>query len=82
MSATRSCRSGSAERGFGRLKQRRGIATCYDKHAIIYLGGVTLAAIVLNHRSRIWQTRPRLAYAAQGAEVARAFSLDTLRRSR
>ena len=25
----------------------------YDKYALIYLGGVTFAATVLNHRSRI-----------------------------
>lgn len=38
----------TVERGFTRLKQRRGIATRYDKHAHIYL-----AAILLNHRTRI-----------------------------
>ncbi len=32
------------ERGFGRLKQWRGIATRYDKYALVYLGGVLLAA--------------------------------------
>lgn len=37
------------ERGFGRLKQWRGIATRYDKYATTYLGGLTLAA-VLQHR--------------------------------
>ena len=37
------------ERGFGRLKQWRGIATRYDKYALTYLGGVLLAA-TLQHR--------------------------------
>jgi putative transposase len=41
------------ERGFGRIKQWRGIATRYDKYAITYLGGVLLAAAVLNHRTQI-----------------------------
>lgn len=43
----------TAERGIGRLKQWRGIATRYDKYALTYLGGVTLATIVYNHRLRI-----------------------------
>lgn len=34
------------ERGFGKLKQWRGIATRYDKYATTYLGGVTLATIL------------------------------------
>lgn len=34
------------ERGFGRLKQWRGIATRYDKYALIFLGGTLLAAIL------------------------------------
>jgi transposase len=34
----------TAEHGFARLKQRRVIATRYDKRAVIYLGVVTLAA--------------------------------------
>jgi putative transposase len=42
----------TAERGFGRLKQWRGIATRYDKYALTYQGGITLAAIVYNHRAR------------------------------
>jgi putative transposase len=42
----------TAERGFGRLKQWRGVATRYDKYALTYHGGVTLAAIVYNHRAR------------------------------
>lgn len=36
----------TVERGFGRLKQWRGIATRYDKYALVYLGGVLLAAIL------------------------------------
>lgn len=40
----------TVERGFAHLKQWRGIATRYDKYAATYLGGVTLAATVLNHR--------------------------------
>ena len=42
----------TVERGFSRLKQWRGIATRYDKYALAYLGGVTLAAIVIQHRVR------------------------------
>jgi putative transposase len=42
----------TVERGFSRLKQWRGIATRYDKYALAYLGGVTLAAIVIHHRVR------------------------------
>jgi putative transposase len=37
----------TVERGFGRLKQWRGIATRYDKHARSYLGGVLLAASII-----------------------------------
>jgi len=33
----------SVERGFGRFKQWRGIATRYDKYARTYAGGVLLA---------------------------------------
>lgn len=36
------------ERGFGRLKQWRGIASRFDKHARTFTGGVFLAAIFLN----------------------------------
>jgi transposase len=43
----------TAERGFNRLKQWRGIATRYDKYAITYLGGLTLAAAILNYRTRV-----------------------------
>jgi transposase len=35
------------ERAFGRLKQWRGIATRYDKHARNYRAGIVLGAIVL-----------------------------------
>lgn len=35
------------ERGFNRLKQWRGIATRYDKHALTYRGGVVLGSITL-----------------------------------
>lgn len=42
----------TVERSFNRLKQWRGIATRYDKYALTYLGGVTLAAIVIYHRVR------------------------------
>ena len=35
------------ERGFNRLKNWRGLATRYDKHALIYRGGMVLASIVL-----------------------------------
>ena len=34
------------ERGFGQLKQWRGLASRYDKHARNYLGGLHLAAIL------------------------------------
>ena len=40
------------ERGFGRLKQWRGIATRYDQYATTFLGGVLLAALVIHHRVR------------------------------
>jgi transposase len=46
------CNRNTVERGFNRLKQWRGIATRYDKYALTYLGGVTLAAIVIHHRVR------------------------------
>ena len=36
----------TVERGFGRLKQWRGVATRYDKYALTFLGGVLLAAIL------------------------------------
>lgn len=46
----------TVERGFNRLKHWRGIATRYDKYALTYLGGVTLAAIVIHHRTRLPDT--------------------------
>lgn len=35
------------ERAFNQLKNWRGLATRYDKHALIYRGGMVLASIVL-----------------------------------
>ena len=43
----------TVERGFNRIKHWRGVATRYDKYALTYLGGVTLAAIVTHHRTHI-----------------------------
>lgn len=40
----------TVERGFGRFKQWRGIATRYDKYARTYFGGVLLAATVMLSR--------------------------------
>lgn len=40
------------ERCFNRLKHWRAIATRYDKYALSYLGGVTLAAIITFYRVR------------------------------
>jgi putative transposase len=40
----------TVERCFNRLKHWRAIATRYDKYALTYLGGVTLAAIITYHR--------------------------------
>ncbi len=34
------------ERAFNALKQWRGLATRYDKHALTYRGGVVLAAVL------------------------------------
>ena len=42
----------SIERGFNRLKHWRGIATRYDKYALTFLGGLTLAAAITYHRVR------------------------------
>lgn len=42
----------TVERGFGRLKQWRGIATRYDKYATTYLGGVLLICAITHHRIR------------------------------
>ena len=44
------------ERAFNAVKQWRGLATRYDKHAVIYRGAVILAAITW---LRTWDTRPR-----------------------
>jgi putative transposase len=46
----------TVERGFNRLKHWRGVATRYDKYAITYLGGVTLAAIVIHHQTHLSDT--------------------------
>jgi putative transposase len=35
------------ERAFNKLKNWRGLATRYDKHAVVYRGGMVLASIVL-----------------------------------
>lgn len=40
----------TVERGFNRLKQRRGIATRYDKYALTYLGCVLLACVIIHAR--------------------------------
>lgn len=53
------CNRTTVERGVSRLKQWRGIATRNDKYALTYLGGVTLAAIVIYYRVRNEQTRSR-----------------------
>ena len=42
----------TVERSFNRLKHWRGIATHYDKYALTYLSGLTLAALVTHHRVR------------------------------
>lgn len=42
----------TVERGFGRLKQWRAIATRYDKYATTYLGGVLLACTLIHYRAR------------------------------
>jgi len=39
------------ERAFNTVKQWRGLATCYDKHAVIYRGAVILAAIITWRRT-------------------------------
>ncbi len=46
----------TAERGFNRLKNWRGVATRYDKYALTYLGGVILAAAILTHRIQLTDT--------------------------
>ncbi len=35
------------ERGFNRIKNWRGLAARYDRHVLIYSGGVVLASILL-----------------------------------
>ena len=35
------------ERAFNKFKNWRGLATRYDKHALIYRGGMVLASIIL-----------------------------------
>ncbi|BBX56158.1 hypothetical protein MSHO_15030 [Mycobacterium shottsii] len=42
----------TVERSFNRLKHWRAVATRYDKYALTYLGGATLAAIITYHRVR------------------------------
>lgn len=39
------------ERSFSRAKQWRALATRYDKYAVTYLGGFTLAMAILTHRA-------------------------------
>lgn len=46
----------TVERSFNKFKHWRGIATRYDKYALTYLGGVTLAAIVIHHRTHLPDT--------------------------
>lgn len=42
----------TVERAMNRLKQWRGLATRYDKYAITYLGGITLAMIIGTYRAK------------------------------
>jgi transposase len=53
---TRYRRRNVVERGFCQLKHWRGLATRYDRHARNYLGGLTLAALLLDYM--IQQTLP------------------------
>jgi transposase len=46
----------TVERGFNRLKHWRGVATRYDKYALTYLSGVTLAAAITTHRLQLPDT--------------------------
>lgn len=48
----------TVERGFGQLKQWRGIATRYDKYALTFLGGLHLAAAVLHSRNKNLRDMP------------------------
>ncbi len=41
------------ERGYVHLKQWRGIATHYDKHARTFLGGVQLASTILYIKNHV-----------------------------
>ena len=45
------------ERAFNGFKHWRGLATRYDKHAIVYRGGLVLAAVLLWLPTR--RQRPR-----------------------
>ncbi|GAA4783509.1 hypothetical protein GCM10023200_16210 [Actinomycetospora chlora] len=47
------------ERGFNQLKGWRGLATRYDKHALIFRGGLVLRAILLWLQTTTEETRPR-----------------------
>ena len=46
----------TVERGYVRLKQWRGLATRYDKHARTFLGGVLLAAGLIYLRTHLGDT--------------------------
>lgn len=48
----------TVERGFNRLKHWRGVATRYDKYALTFLGGLTLAALITHHRVRLLADTP------------------------
>ncbi len=50
----------TVERGYLRLKQWRGIATRYDKHARTFLGGVLLAASILYLKTHPRESGDRL----------------------
>jgi transposase len=45
--ATDYCGRNVIERAFNGFKHWRGLATRYDKHAIVYRGGLVLAAVLL-----------------------------------
>jgi len=51
-------RRNTVERSFNLLKQWRGLATRYDKHAIVYRAGAVLAAIITWLRSELMGGRP------------------------
>lgn len=46
----------TVERAINRLKHWRGVATRYDKYALTYLGGVTLAAAIIAHGLQLADT--------------------------